>query len=108
MLRFGETKVTKEKFYTSKKPLKIWDVHVDNIVMSKLLKATSSKYLIGQLDKVTRPLVLIMSKMRGYVNISDIVIITIENADYCCIIHNIRKPEVNLLENSVLEERGYI
>ena len=43
------------------------------------------------------------------VNISDIAIITIENIDYPCIIHNISKSEaINLLENSVLEYRGYI
>ena len=42
------------------------------------------------------------------VNISDIAIITIKNADYRCIIHNITKSEaINLLENSVLEDRGY-
>ena len=49
-------------------PIKIWDVNVDNIVISKLLKAkTSSKYLIGYLDKDISPLVLIMPKMSGYV-----------------------------------------
>ena len=43
------------------------------------------------------------------VNISDIAIITVKNVDYCCIIHNISKSEaINLLENSVLEGRGYI
>ena len=51
MLRFGETKVTKEKVYAAKEPLEIWDVNVDNvdnIVISKLVKAkTNSKYLIG-------------------------------------------------------------
>ena len=34
MLRFGETKVAKEKSYAAKKPIKIWDVIVDNIVIS--------------------------------------------------------------------------
>ena len=69
MLRFGETKVTKEKFYAAKKPIKIWDVNVDNIVISKLVKTkTNSKYLIGiKFDKAIRPLVLIMPKMSGYV-----------------------------------------
>ena len=38
MVRFGETKVTKEKFYAVKKPIKSWDVTVDNIVISKLVK----------------------------------------------------------------------
>ena len=68
MLRFGETEITKEKFYASKKPIKIWDVNVDNIVISKLFKTkTNSKYLIGYLDKDVRPLVLIMPRMSGYV-----------------------------------------
>ena len=43
------------------------------------------------------------------VNINDIAIITVKNVDYCCIIHNISKSEaINLLKNSVLENRGYI
>ena len=42
-------------------------------------------------------------------NISDIAIITVKNVDYRCIIHNIGKSEaINLLKNSVLENRGYI
>ena len=69
MLRFGEAKVTKEMFYAEKEPTKIWDVNVDNIVISKLVKTkTNSKYLIGiKFDKAIRPLVLIMPKMSGYV-----------------------------------------
>ena len=44
MLRFGETKVTKEKFYASKKTIKNLDVNLDNIVISKLVKTkTNSK-----------------------------------------------------------------
>ena len=47
------------------------------------------------------------------VNISDIAIITIENADYHGIFHNIgnyaiKFEAINLFENSVLEDRGYI
>ena len=38
MMRFGETKVTKEKFYAAKIPIKICDVIIDNIVISKLFK----------------------------------------------------------------------
>ena len=42
------------------------------------------------------------------VNISDIAIITVKKVDYRCIIHNISKPEaINLLENSVPEDRVY-
>ena len=33
ILRFGETKTTKEKFYGTKKPIKIWDVNVDKIII---------------------------------------------------------------------------
>ena len=51
-----------------KNPIKIQDVHVDNIVISKFFKTnTNSKYLIGYLDKNIRPLVLIMSRMNEYV-----------------------------------------
>ena len=43
------------------------------------------------------------------VNISHIAIITARKIDYCCIIYNINKPEeVNLLENSVLEDRRHL
>ena len=49
MLRFGETKVTKEKFYAAKK-----------------IK-TNSKYLIGHSDKAIWLLVLIMPEMSEYV-----------------------------------------
>ena len=43
------------------------------------------------------------------IDISDIALMTVKNVDYRCIIHNISKSEaINLLENSVLEDRGYI
>ena len=68
MLKFGETKIAKEKLYAAKKIIKIWDVNVDNIVTLKLIEAkTNSKCLIGYLDKAIRSLVLIMPKMSGYV-----------------------------------------
>ena len=38
MLRFGQTKIAKENFYAAKKPIEMWDVNVDNIVISKLVK----------------------------------------------------------------------
>ena len=68
MLRFGEKEIAKEKFYAAKKPVKIWGVNVDNIVISKLVKIkTNFKYFIEYIDKAIRPLVLIMPKMGGYV-----------------------------------------
>ena len=67
MLRFGETNVTKEKFYAAKIPIQIWDVNVDNMVVSTLVKTkTNYKYLIGYLDKAARPLLFIMSIMSGH------------------------------------------
>ena len=68
MLRFGEKKVTKEKFNVTEKPIKILDVKVGNIVISKLVETnTNYKYLIGYFDKATKPLFLIMPKISGYV-----------------------------------------
>ena len=69
MARFAEKEIRKEKFYAAEKPIKIWDVNVDNIVVSKLVETkTSSKYFIGIIfDKAIRPLVLIIPKMSGYV-----------------------------------------
>ena len=66
LLRFEEIKVKREKFYATEKPIKIWDVNVNNTVISKLVKTkTNSKHLIGYLDKAVRSLILIMPKMRG-------------------------------------------
>ena len=43
------------------------------------------------------------------VNISDINIIIVKNADYRCIIRNVSKSEaINLIESAVLENHGYI
>ena len=69
MLRFGDKEIAEEKFNTAKKPIKIWDVNVENIVISKLINTKpSSKYLIGiKFDKAIRALILIMPKMSGYV-----------------------------------------
>ena len=64
MLRFGERKDAKEKFHGAEKPIIIWYADNVNIVISKLVETeTNSKYLIIYLDKVVRPLVLILPKM---------------------------------------------
>ena len=56
LLRFDKTKVAKEKFYGAKKPIKIWDIDVNNIAISKFVKTkNNSKYFIGYLDEVLRP-----------------------------------------------------
>ena len=68
MLNFCETKLAKEEFKGAKKPLNIWDVNINNIVVSQLISTkTHYKYLIRYLDKVIRLLLLILPKMSGYV-----------------------------------------
>ena len=53
--------MTREKFYAAKKPIKNWDINVDSLFISKLVKTrTNSKYFIGYLDKDIRSLVFIM------------------------------------------------
>ena len=52
-MRFGETKIVKETFYAAKRPVKTWDINVDNLVISKLIKTkTNFKYFTGYLDEV--------------------------------------------------------
>ena len=66
MLRFGKTKIAKERFYAAKKLVSIWDINVDNIFISKLVKTRpNSRYLIEYLEKVIEPLVLI-KVMKSY------------------------------------------
>ena len=68
MLRFGETLVVKERIlWCKKKKKKNWDDYVNNIDISKLVEIkNNSRYLIGYLDKVISPLVLILPKMSEY------------------------------------------
>ena len=52
MGKFGKTKIAKEKSFLQKKPIKILDVNVDNIPISRLVKTSiNSKYLIEYSDK---------------------------------------------------------
>ena len=37
MLRFGKTKVAKEKFYAANEPINIWDVNINHIVILYLM-----------------------------------------------------------------------
>ena len=53
-------------FMLQKKPIKIWDVNVYNIINSKVIETmTNSKYLIGYSDKAIKTLVLILPKISG-------------------------------------------
>ena len=38
MMKFRKTEIAKENFYAPKKPIEIWDVNVDYIVISKLVE----------------------------------------------------------------------
>ena len=38
MLIFGDTKLAKEKFFAAKKPIKMWDVNVDDKLITKLIE----------------------------------------------------------------------
>ena len=53
-----------------KKTVKVWNVNIDNIVVSKLIEV-KTKYLIRYLDEVILPLVLILPKTSGYVKLDD-------------------------------------
>ena len=69
MLKLGEREIAKENVYAAKEPINIWDVNVNNIVISKLIKTKiNCKYLVGiKFDKAKRPLGFIMPKISGYV-----------------------------------------
>ena len=49
----GRERKRNSKGTVQKRPIKVWDVNVDNIVISKLVKTKSScKYLILYLEKI--------------------------------------------------------
>ena len=63
---------------TNKKTRNTWCVNIDDIVISKLIVTkTNFKYWIWYLDKVIRPLVLILPKVSGCVNTHKVKIETI-------------------------------
>ena len=45
-MRFGETRAAIEEFYGRRKPMKIWDVKVDNTVISKSVKTKNNSLSI--------------------------------------------------------------
>ena len=52
------------------KVINVWEVKFDNITISKLAEIKSnSKYLIGHLNNVIKPILLILAKMSGYIKI---------------------------------------
>ena len=65
----SKAKVAKECFYGARKPIKILDVDVDNIVISKLIETkNNSRDFTGYLGEVVKLLlVLILPKLTGNV-----------------------------------------
>ena len=67
-VKIGETKAAKRKLQGAGGGG--GDVNADNLVISKLVQPkTNSKYFIHYLDKVMRPLVLILPKKSGCIKI---------------------------------------
>ena len=44
-MSFREKEIAKENVYATKRPIKIWDVNVENIVISKLVKPKTNSTL---------------------------------------------------------------
>ena len=113
ILKQKKREIAKEKFYAAKKPIKIWDVNVNNIAISKSIKTkTNYEYLIEiKFDKAIKPLDLIMPKISGYVKkikvedkINKLVSFIIDDdmllekyKSICTKIENIRNIELNAL-----------
>ena len=47
MVTFADRAIAKEKFYTAKRLQKKWDVNVDNIIISKLVKVKTNSFRIS-------------------------------------------------------------
>ena len=87
-----KTERAKETFYAPKKPMKTWDVNVDNIVFPKLVKTkANSKYLTGYADKDLRSLVLVVPKMNRCVKTFKIVDKSKQSVISIYIMRNYRK-----------------
>ena len=69
-LVFDDTEVTKKEFYESKQAIRLKDIIVKNIVVSKKIKINDKtvKYYIGYIvDDNVLPLVLLLPIMSGWI-----------------------------------------
>ena len=69
-LKFDNVEVNKKEFHTSKQPIALDLVNVDQILISDKFKHsdTGFKYFIGYRDdNVIRPLCIILPQMSGYI-----------------------------------------
>ena len=67
---FGDKKVNKKEFYSSKQAIFLDDVDVSKIIVSNRweINDTTSKFFIGYLNKsVIRPLCVILPQMSGFI-----------------------------------------
>ena len=68
IVRSGQSKVSIEEFYGAEKPVMFGMLMLKNIVISNLIEIkNNSKYLMGYLDEVVRPLVSVLPEESGYV-----------------------------------------
>ena len=69
-LKFDNVEVNKKEFHTSKQPMALDLVHVDQILISDKFKHsdTGFKYFIGYKDdNIIRPSCIILPQMSGYI-----------------------------------------
>ena len=73
-IKFGDKKVDKKEFYSSKKAIMLDSADLSKIVVSSRWKLndTTYKYFCGYLNNdVIKPLCVILPQMNGYINYFD-------------------------------------
>ena len=73
-LKFGNIKINKKEFHKSKKPIDLFSVDLDKIVVSDKFKHNDEgfKYFIGyQKDMLVKPLCIILPQMNAYIKYFD-------------------------------------
>ena len=73
-IKFGNKKIDKKEFYSSKKAILLDLVDLDKIVVSNKWEINNKtcKYICGYLDEDTiRPLCVILPQMNGYIKYFD-------------------------------------
>ena len=68
-LKFNNIRLNKKKVHKSKKPVDLFSVNVDEIIVSDKFKHNESfKHFIGyQKDEIVKPLCIILPQMSGYI-----------------------------------------
>ena len=74
MIDFKDKKINKKDFYNNKKQLKIKDIDINKILISKpesYGNKNTKKYIIGHNDDVIIPIRIFLPQMNGYVKCFD-------------------------------------